>query len=237
MAHRPWLTPKRLYSCGPQTLQLSFPTEALLEAGSQPTEKPFEGAGAVVLAGPAGPALRKAMAEPPSRGQPAVALPDGAAAPVSMFSARFDGGDLEKKFRRVHELLVAHRFRCRMVSAAGSDDFGEKTLEYLGELREEKGVMIAVCTPHYGEKTKSPYSSNAELRFALDEGIRVLPLKVSDTYPPEPPGGPEHPFDKENRAKTLCRMVFKGSVVFLDCREKAVEEIAVMIANQLVRMS
>ena len=96
-----------------------------------------------------------------------------------MFSARFDGGDIEKKFREVHKLLTEHNFANRMVSASGSDDFGTTKV----------GVMIAVCTPHYGEMTKSPYSSNAELRFALDERIKVLPLKVADVYPPQPPGG------------------------------------------------
>ena len=165
----------------------------------------------------------------------AVEFPDGKGARFSMFSARFDGKETERKMRDVHALLTEHNFNCRIVSAGGADDFGELTMEYLGELRERNGIMIAVCTPHYGEKTSSPYSSNAELRFALDEGITVLPLKVADIYPPEPPGGPEHKFDKKNRAKTLCRMVFRGSVVYLDCVNKSAQEIAIMIAHTLKR--
>ena len=109
-----------------------------------------------------------------------------------MFSARFDGGEIEQKFREVHKLLTEQNFANRMVSASGSDDFGIMTLKCLGEIKSKRGVMIAVCTPHYGEMTKSPYSSNAELRFALDERIKVLPLKVAEIYPPEPPGGPGH---------------------------------------------
>ena len=163
------------------------------------------------------------------------AIPDGTDAPVSMFSARFDGGEMEMKFREVHQLLLQHNFENRMVSAGGSDDFGDLTIEYLGELKDRNGVMIAVCTPNYGEMTKSPFSSHAELRFALDEGIKVLPLKVADVYPPEPPGGPEHPFDQKNRAKNMCRMVFKGSVVYLDCVNKSVHEIAAMIAHTLLK--
>ena len=166
----------------------------------------------------------------------AIDIPDGTNAPVSMFSARFDGGDIEKKFREVHKLLTEHNFANRMVSASGSDDFGDMTVKCLGEIKSKQGVMIAVCTPHYGEKTKSPYSSNAELRFALDEGIKVLPLKVADVYPPEPPGGPGHPFDPDDTAKTMCMMVFKGSVVYLDCVNKSVREITAMIAKALLKM-
>ena len=165
-----------------------------------------------------------------------IEIPDGTNAPVSMFSARFDGGEIEQKFREVHKLLTEHNFANRMVSASGSDDFGIMTLKCLGEIKSKRGVMIAVCTPHYGEMTKSPYSSNAELRFALDERIKVLPLKVADIYPPEPPGGPGHPFDPDDTAKTMCLMVFKGSVVYLDCVNKSVQEITAMIANALLKM-
>ena len=163
-------------------------------------------------------------------------IPDGANAPVSMFSARFDGGEIEKKFRKVHQLLKDHRFDTLMVAAKGSDDFGVKTLECLGEIRRRHGVMIAVCTANYGEVTDSPYSSNAELRFAFDKSIKVLPLKVVDAYPPKPPGGPGHKHDETYTAQTLCEFVFKDSVVYLDCRGKSEEELAAMIGKELLKM-
>ena len=165
----------------------------------------------------------------------AIEIPDGTEAPISMFSARFDGGPIEMKFREVHRLLTDHNFKSLMVSAGGSDDFGVMTLKCLGEVQSKGGIMIAVCTQNYGEMTSSPYSSNAELRFAFDEKVKVLPLKVADVYPPQPPGGPGHPFDPDDTAKTLCKMVFKGSVVFLDCREKSAREIAAMIAHALLK--
>ena len=34
----------------------------------------------------------------------------------------------------------------------------------------------------------------------------------------------------------MCLMVFKGSVVYLDCVNKSVREIAAMIANALLKM-
>ena len=38
------------------------------------------------------------------------ALPDGKDAVPGMFSARFDGGEMEQKFRRVHKILKAPAF-------------------------------------------------------------------------------------------------------------------------------
>ena len=143
---------------------------------------------------------------------------------------------MEMKFREVHKLLTEHNFPNRMVSASGSEDFGMMTLKCLNELKSKGGVMIAVCTPHYGEMTSSPYSSNTELRFALDKRIKVLPLKVQDHYPPEPPGGPGHPFDPDDTAKAVCDIVFKGSVVYLDCVNRSVQEITAMIAHALLKI-
>lgn len=151
-----------------------------------------------------------------------------------MFSARFDGSEMEQKFRKVHELLVAHKFDNLMVSVSGGGDFGEKTLEYLGRLDEERGVMLAVCTENYGEMTDSEYSSNRELKFALDQKLHVIPLRVVEMYPPRPPFGLEHPFDKTGTAKTLVKMVLPPSKVYLDCRNQSAEQIARLIADQLL---
>ena len=140
---------------------------------------------------------------------------------------------MEMKFRQVHKLLTQHKFENLMVSAGGSDDFGVMTLKCLGAVQSKRGVMIAVCTANYGEVTSSPYSSHTELRFALDEKVKVLPLKATDIYPPQPPGGPGHPFDPDDVAKTLCKMVFRGSVVRLDCVNKSVREITEMILKPL----
>ncbi|CAK9118389.1 unnamed protein product [Durusdinium trenchii] len=163
-------------------------------------------------------------------------IPDGSQAPISMISARFDKGEMEMKFRRVHELLKAHNFENLMVDVGGGDDFGAKTLEYLGRLDAEHGVMLAVCTENYGEMTSSPYSSNGELTFALNENVRVLPLKVVPIYPPRPPSGPDHPFDKTGAAKALVKMVLPPCRVFLDCCDKSAEQIAKLIAEELLNM-
>ena len=152
-----------------------------------------------------------------------------------MFSARFDGGETEQRFRVIHQILVQNNYDVLMVSAGASNSFGTLTAQYLGRLEGECGVMLAVCTKSYGEVTDSEYSSHEELKFAKTYGkrVRVLPLRVEDTYPPEPPGGPGHPFDEQNVARGFVKMVFSPDRVYFDCRGKSPIEIAAAIADCL----
>ena len=159
----------------------------------------------------------------------------GQDARVGMFSARFDGGDMEQRFRVIHQILRENHYDVMMVSARGGESFGTLTAQYLNRLHDECGAMLAVCTKTYGEVTDSEYSSHAELKFALTYGkrVRVLPLRVEDTYPPEPPGGPGHPFDEQNVASGFVKMVFSKDRVYVDCRDKSPMEIAAAIADCL----
>ena len=127
-----------------------------------------------------------------------------------------------------------------MVAADAGKSFGDLTAKYLGRLLGENGTMVAVCTKDYGEMTASSYSSHEELKFALDykRSVTVLPLQVEDTYPPLPPGGPDHKFDKEKLAQGYVDMVFKPSVLYLDCRDrsgqlKSERDISIAIAEEL----
>ncbi|CAK9086672.1 unnamed protein product [Durusdinium trenchii] len=164
------------------------------------------------------------------------AIPDGAAAPVSMFSARFNGGEFELKFREVHRLLKEHNFDNLMVNADAGDNFGTLTLEYFGRVHFENGVMLCVCTEDYGEITKSKYSSNYELQYIYDQNLRKIPIRVVPIYPPRPDCGPRHMYDKSYSARVLVNSVFKDSVVFLDCQDKTAHEIALMLAKKLLAM-
>ncbi|CAE7201495.1 LZTR1 [Symbiodinium sp. CCMP2456] len=155
---------------------------------------------------------------------------------TAMFSARFNARnkDTEMKFRAVCELLRARDLKILMVDAEEGDDFGMLTLSYLQQLKDDNGVMLAVCTSDYAEITSSPYSSYAELRFALQNNIDVLPLMVDkDIYPPRPPSGEDHKFDKTGVAKGLVSMVMHSSLVFLDCTNKTEEQIADRIEAKL----
>ena len=146
------------------------------------------------------------------------AIPDGENARVAMVSARFDGGEVEQKFRRIHRILQAHGYDILMVDATVSEDFGRKTRAFLGKLLQRKGVLLAVCTDHYAEVTSSPYSSYEELSFCYNYRVDIMPLRLSDTWPPEPPYGPDHLYDKEGDAYGLLAMAFPPNKVYLDCR-------------------
>lgn len=166
---------------------------------------------------------------------PVPAIPSGEGTRVAMFSARFDGGPVEEKFRKVYSILRDHKYDVLMVAADAGESFADLTTKYLGRLHREQGTMLAVCTKHYGEMTDSAYSSHKELKFALDyeKFVRVLPLKVEDTYPPQPPGGPGHKYDKEFLAQSYILSVFKPGLVRLDCQDKSEIDIAVDIATNL----
>jgi len=110
--------------------------------------------------------------------------------------------------------------------------FGDDTLKYLRRLGEEKGVMLAVCTSDYGEMTDSPYCTYYELKLAKEYNVDVLPLQVEDNWKPCPPCGEGHR-DHSKSALDYIHAVFLPSIVRIDCRNKAVEEIASEIAATL----
>ncbi|CAE7266678.1 CACNA1A [Symbiodinium natans] len=162
---------------------------------------------------------------------------------LAMVSARFNSRnkEMEEKFRRVCRTLRERDLEVLMVQAGAGEDFARKTMGYLHRLQIENGVMLAVCTTDYAEMTESQYSSHAELQYALDNRIDILPLKVEDTYPPEPPWGEDHPFDKEGVARVLVRLAMRKSTVFVDCVGQAEDYIADEIervlrpSSQLIR--
>ena len=121
------------------------------------------------------------------------------------------GAGDKKQFREIHQILARYGYEVGMVAAEGGNSFGVLTAKYLGRLKRECGLMLAVCTKTYGEVTGSEYSSQAELKFAQTYGktvrvfplrVRVLPLRV-DTYPPEPPGGRVIPMTETMLVKVL----------------------------------
>eukprot|EP00913_Durusdinium_trenchii_P029672 g27811.t1 len=81
----------------------------------------------------------------------ATTIQSGKGTPVAMFSLRFDGGEVEKNFRAVHALLQAYEYDVLMVDADAGDNFGILTTEYLSRVKNENGVMLAVCTETYGD--------------------------------------------------------------------------------------
>ncbi|CAK9039854.1 unnamed protein product [Durusdinium trenchii] len=155
---------------------------------------------------------------------------------VAMFSARFDGGETEQRFRAIHRILVGNGYDVLMVSVRPGESFADLTTRYLGRIHRENGVMLSVCTRHYGEMTSSEYSSFEEIKFAKTYRIMVLPLRVEEIYPPEPPGrGPNWPnhLDEHLDAQSYVSWVFDPARLYFDCRGKSEFEIASAIADSL----
>ena len=177
--------------------------------------------------------MQRSVATPCGNAQlEAVEIPTGEGTPVAMFSARFDGGPTEQKMRRVHKILVDNSYSALMVEVKGGESFGVLTARYLRQLKADKGLMIAVCTRHYGEMTDSAFCSFYELQFAVTHKITVLPLRVEDTYPPEPPCGKDH-LDKHCDALGFIDMKIGPDVLYVDCRTMSEMDIAHAIATRL----
>ena len=180
--------------------------------------------------------MQRSVATPCGNAQlEAVEIPTGEGTPVAMFSARFDGGPIEQKMRRAHKILVDNSYSALMVQVDAGESFGVLTARYLGQLKADKGLMIAVCTHHYGEMTNSKYCSFYELKFAVTHGITVLPLRVEDTYPPQPPCGKDH-MDKHCDALGFIDMTIGPDVLYVDCRTMSDMDIACAIATRLRKL-
>ncbi|CAE7873801.1 unnamed protein product, partial [Symbiodinium necroappetens] len=141
---------------------------------------------------------------------------------------------VEAKIRRVYKILKDHSFNVLMVEAKGGDDFGKTTMKFLNQTHTKRGVVIPVCTWHYGEKTSSTFSSYHELRYAQDYGLDLLPLRMEDVWPPQPPCGTEHEFDKDGDALDLIKMAMRPAIAYIDCRKLSDVEIARAIADSLL---
>ena len=180
--------------------------------------------------------MQRSVATPCGNAQlEVVEIPTGEGTPVAMFSARFDGGPTEQKMRRVHKILVDNSYNALMVEVDAGESFGVLTARYLGQLKADKGLMIAVCTHHYGEMTSSEFCSFYELKFAVTHGIKVLPLRVEDTYPPQPPCGNNH-LDKHRDALGFIDMKIGPDVLYVDCRTMSEMDIACAIATRLRKL-
>eukprot|EP00415_Alexandrium_ostenfeldii_P003706 UN3706 len=103
----------------------------------------------------------------------------------------------------------------------------------LDQVRRARGVVLAICTETYGEVTSSPYSSHEELKFADAHRLDVIPLKVDTKFPPEPPFGSQHPFDKLGVGQAFVNKVLKPNVARIDCCGQPDSTIAALIAKAL----
>lgn len=104
----------------------------------------------------------------------------------------------------------------------------DRSVDALGQVISQGGLAASSFQwATQGEMTTSPYCSGKEVQYASDYKIQVVPLWAAGVYPPKPPGCGQSYVD----------MIFRPNLVYLDCREKSIQQIAADIANRLHRCS
>ena len=127
-------------------------------------------------------------------------------------SARFLGDTTEEQAREIYKELRVLGVNVFMVEAGPGETFGDATSFGLYHMI----AMIAICSHNYGQKTRSPYSSNAELKYAIQNWISFIPVKFGKKYPPEPP--PD--FDGGNQGPEQNKVAFPDDLVYCDWSER-----------------
>ena len=85
--------------------------------------------------------------------------------------------------QRVKELLDSQGVPTYMVDAGGAGGtFGDQTV--LGLYRAK--ALLAFCTEDYGAKTGAQYETYVELQYAYQKHLRIIPIRLCETYPPQP---------------------------------------------------
>ena len=127
-------------------------------------------------------------------------------------SARFLGDTTEKRAREIYSELRALGVNVFMVEVGPGETFGDETnfgLYYMI-------AMIAICSDNYGQNTASPYSSHAEVKFAFQKRISIIPVKFGKKYPPEP----DPDFDGGNKGPEQNKVAFPDDLVYCDWSER-----------------
>lgn len=154
---------------------------------------------------------------------------------LALISARFDGGPVEGKLRTVHHRLRNRGLNVLMVEARGGDNFGDMTANFLRQIDEGGGFLIAACTKHYAEVTASPFSSFEELKFAVNNRVKIIPLRFDAIYPPAPDWGKDHKYDKGGTSRDYIKMAFPSSLAYIDCLKLSASEIADALESRLIQ--
>ena len=154
---------------------------------------------------------------------PAPSLPK-ATAGYKFVSARFDGGEKERMAREIEKHLKDLNVNTYMVDSGAGGDFGTQTAKGLANM----DAMIAICYDNYGEKTRTKYCSYYEVKSAYERGIPIIPVRLSEKWPPEPPGPPE--------GADQLKLFFAPSLVYITGAGKSAAQIAAEVAAALRKL-
>ncbi|GFH56831.1 hypothetical protein CTEN210_13307 [Chaetoceros tenuissimus] len=124
---------------------------------------------------------------------------------VQLFiSARFDGGETERKARQLYDSLAKiGGLKVFMVDPHLGANFSREIKAALFKMK----AMIAVCSDDYGAKTKNSNCSYVELAYALSKRKLIIPVKLTSKWPPMPK-------DIDGRAQN--DVVFHDGLTYVD---------------------
>mmetsp|Transcript_78977 Transcript_78977/g.176662 ORF Transcript_78977/g.176662 Transcript_78977/m.176662 type:complete len:210 (-) Transcript_78977:167-796(-) len=124
----------------------------------------------------------------------------------TLISSRFNQYPEKEAFELYHALKKMG-LNPSIVQAVVGEDFGVLTMRQL----EESKAIIVMASDNYGQIASS-YSTYYELRYAWEHGLTILPIQLSKTFPPQPPG--------DERGAELCKWALGESVKRIDWSNK-----------------
>ena len=88
------------------------------------------------------------------------------------------------KYMEAVEYVLCNKYKINtfMVKAAAGQSFAQQTLQGL----QGMVVMVAFCSSQYGEKTGVGYETFEELKYAHENQIPIIPVRLCHVYPPQP---------------------------------------------------
>merc|ERR1711879_936168 len=102
-----------------------------------------------------------------------------------------------------------------IVKVMAGQSFGSETLKGLYHMK----MMVAVCFDDYGEKTTGTYETYRELEYAYNHSIPIIPIRLSSSWPPQPPG----------EGAMLCDFVFAKDLLYIEGRGTNLVDVAKQI--------
>jgi len=120
-----------------------------------------------------------------------------------MLSGRFNNKETMNYMKEVKCALEKQGAPVFMVDAGPGQSFADQTVMGMAGA----GAMVAFCTEDYGEKTGAKYETYVELKYAYENDVHIIPVKLSPVYPPQPP-------EPEGRGQNS--FIFSKSLVYID---------------------
>ncbi len=136
-------------------------------------------------------------------------------------SARFLGDSTEKRARELCRELLKLDLKVFMVDAKAGDDFGEKVMAGLNQMK----TLLAFCSNNYGANTGNAYSTYREIKFANENKKHILPIKIcKEEWPPAP---------NDEKGRMQNKFIFGPGMLYLDwsCKEWDAAECAREVKN------